>query len=381
MAKLKLAESVRGEARRVLLQAARDDACEGAACDPTNAKAPFREALACAYLGSRAAEVKDALHRAWRLAPGDAEVLKHLVKHDDVFARFETELARLSAGVEEKRSTLHQMVHRSHPMNMRNNYYKVWMAVWTPSDRECALSSAFVKVLKSFDSKLKQEAKDIAVTDKEAGKVDFGEDGMGVWKHMNAKNATLRDEGYALASIVLEDLICEKCYNEGAVYCATVESVSEGREDEERWLPAERLAQLHALRPKVLMGEMCATHPLKEWMIARMGENLRKQILIAVCLEVCMSACGLVKVQCEAMHTMRNLRRKSRGLPPLQPGEESEDDEIMEKSDYEAYQERTLIGGKEALALKHKGSQAIPGKRKPVKVGEGLPAPESGQVV
>ena len=73
------------------------------------------------------------------------------------------------------------------------------------------------------------------------------------------KNATLRGEGYGLASIVLEELICEKCYNEGDVYCATVESVSEGQEDEPRWLPDDRRERMHALRPTILMGEMCVS--------------------------------------------------------------------------------------------------------------------------
>jgi hypothetical protein len=141
--------------------------------------------------------------------------------------------------------------------------------------------------------------------------------------------------------------------------------------------------QLHALRPTLLMGDMCASHPLKEWMISKMSENMRKQVLISVCLEVCMSAAGLAKTQVEAMFELRNLKRKERGLPPLKPGEFEEDDEIMEKSDFEAYQERTLIGGREAMRLMKEGSQSVPGNRKPVDVGEGLPAPkpEPGVVV
>jgi len=275
------------------------------------------------------------------------------------------------------------MVSRSHPMNIRNNYYKVWMCVWTPEDRECALSTAFMKVLEGFDKMLVNEAHGLAVADKEAGKVDFGEDGFGVFRHKQSRNEILRKEGYDMVSIVLEDLCTETCYNQGDIYCANVEAVSEGREDEPRWLPEHRRERLHALRPTLLMGDMCASHPLKEWMISKMSENMRKQVLISVCLEVCMSAAGLAKTQVEAMFELRNLKRKERGLPPLKPGEFEEDDEIMEKSDFEAYQERTLIGGREAMRLMKEGSQSVPGNRKPVDVGEGLPAPkpEPGVVV
>ena len=103
----------------------------------------------------------------------------------------------------------------------------------------------------------------------------------------------------------------------------------------------------------------CVTHPLKEYMIAKMSENLRRQILIGVCLNVCMAAAGLVSTQVQAMHELRNLRRKSKGLPPLKAGEESEDDEIMEKSDYEHYKEsHYLLGGREAQEVLKKGTAA-----------------------
>ena len=366
MAELKLAEAAGSGAtgdvsprKRELLEAALKDAKEGAVHDPTNPKAPFREAAALLQLGGRETEANDALHRAFRLSPGDKEVRSLLVQHDSVFARFESELERLSTGVDAKRTSLHQMVHRSHPMNMRVLYYRTWMVVWQPDDRECALSSAFMEVLKGFDAMLKNEAHDHAVGDKQAGKVDFEEDGFGVWRHKNKTEGTLRDEGYTLTSIVLEDLITEECYNQPDLYCATVEAISEGREDEPRWLPADRLERMHALRPTILMGEMCHSHPLKEWMIARMSENLRKQILIGVCLHVCMAAAGLVSTQIAAMHELRNLRRKHRGLLALKPGEESEDDEIMEKTDYDEYRERTLISGPKAQALLKMGSQAL----------------------
>ena len=56
---------------------------------------------------------------------------------------------------------------------------------------------------------------------------------------------------------------------------------------------------------------------------ARMSENLRKQILISVCIHVCMTAAGLLQMQYHSMHELRNLRRKTKGLPPLQPGEDA----------------------------------------------------------
>jgi len=268
-------------------------------------------------------------------------------------------------------------VHRSHPMNLRNQYYRVWMCVWTPEDRECALATAFMKILESFKDTINNEAHVQAVADKNSGKVTFGEDGFGVARHKHEKRGILEDEGHALMSIVLEDLLCYECYQKGDVYCAQVEVVSEGREDEPKYCPQHRLNRMHALRPTLLMGNMCVEHPLKEWMIARMSENLRKQILINVCINVCMSAAGLLSNQISAMHELRNLRRKAKGLPPLKPGEWEEDDEIMSKSDYEHYKERYLISCHEAKAMMmSEGSQAIKGDRKPVGVGEALPAPK-----
>mgnify|MGYP006092925571 CR=1 FL=1 len=260
MAGLKLAETqgvgATGDAsprRNELLEAAIKDAKDGATHDPANVKAPFREALACLQL-ERVEDAKSALYRAFRISPGDAEVIKLLVEHDDVYANFEREIKRLIDIVAEKRKSLHQMTHRSHPMNMRNTYYRTWMVVWKPEDRECALSTAFMEVLKGFDEKLKDEARELAIGDKKAGKVDFEDDGFGVWRHMNQKNTVLKNEGYDLASIVLEDLICEKCYNEPDVYCATVESVAEGREEEERWITAERRERVRAPSDKSVAG-------------------------------------------------------------------------------------------------------------------------------
>ena len=48
-------------------------------------------------IGGLQEEALSALHRAWRLAPGDAEVRKVLVQEDATFARFEQELARLGS--------------------------------------------------------------------------------------------------------------------------------------------------------------------------------------------------------------------------------------------------------------------------------------------
>lgn len=347
MAQLKLADAATSGAtgdasprQRELLEGALKDAKDGAVHDPSNAKAPFREALALLQLGGRADEAKDALYRAYRLAPGDTATTALLVEHDEVYARFEEELARLDRGVADKRKSLHQMVSRSHPMNMRNLYYRTWMVVWQPEDRECALSSAFMQVLHGFDEMLKDEAREIAIGDKRAGKVEFGEDGFGVMRHKQEREGVLRAEGYTLTSIVLEDFITQECYDNPEIYCQNVEAVSEGNEDELKWLPDERRQKLHALRPTILMGEMCHTHPLKELMIPRMAENMRKQILCGVCLTVCMAASGLVHTQIVAMHELRNLRRKERGLPAITDGREEEDDEIMEKTDYDEYAAR-----------------------------------------
>jgi len=256
--------------------------------------------------------------------------------------------------MEKRRADLAAMVSRGHPRSLRTQYYSTWMKGWSPSDRECALSQAFMKILESFDNVIKETGKDIVVGEKEAGKLGenpFGEDGMGVYKKVQEKRGILHAEGYELVSIVLEDLICEKCYQDGAVYCATVESVADKREDEQRWLPEERLKRMHALRPTILMGSQAVEHPLKEFIIARMSENLRKQVLVGVCLQVCMSAAGLVQVQFQATNELRNLRRRTRGLPELAPGEESEDDEIMCKNDYEEYLQRQLTGAAESLRL------------------------------
>ena len=52
-----------------------------------------------------------------------------------------------------------------------------------------------------------------------------------------------------------------------------------------------------------------------------------------------------------AKHELRNLRRSSRGLPPLAPGEESEDDEILNKSDFEAYEQGQITPARDAMSL------------------------------
>ena len=68
--------------------------------------------------------------------------------------------------------------------------------------------------------------------------------------------------------------------------------------------------------------------------------------------------------------------KENQDIVAIKKFKESEDDEIMEKSDFEAYQERTLIGSREAIQLLKHGSQEVAGKRKPVAVGEGLPPPK-----
>ena len=93
----------------------------------------------------------------------------------------------------------------------------------------------------------------------------------------------ISNEGFELVSTTLEELISEKSYNEPALYCATVEAVSEGREDEARFFPAERKARLQAMRPTLLFGNQAAdtAHGLHEWMCAEMSLVLRKQVLIS----------------------------------------------------------------------------------------------------
>ena len=49
------------------------------------------------------------------------------------------------------------------------------------------------------------------------------------------------------------------------------------------------------------------------------------------------------------------MRRAARGLRELAPGEESEDDEILNKTDLEEYQERTPVTAGEALQFAKSG--------------------------
>ena len=54
----------------------------------------------------------------------------------------------------------------------------------------------------------------------------------------------------------------------------------------------------------------------------------------------------------------------SRGLEPLAPGEESEDDEILNKTDLEEYQERQLVGARYSMnAIRGKASQQKTGEK------------------
>ena len=54
---------------------------------------------------------------------------------------------------------------------------------------------------------------------------------------------------------------------------------------------------------------------------------------------------------------------RSRGLKPLEPGEESEDEEILNKTDLEEYNERQPVGARDAM-------NAMRGKINEQKTGE-----------
>jgi hypothetical protein len=84
-------------------------------------------------------------------------------------------------------------------------------------------------------------------------------------------------------------------------------------------------------------------------------------MLIALCTRVVMAAAGLVKVQFSAKNKLRNMRRAQRGLPPLEPGEDSEDDEILNKSDFEAYQQLHPPPAGEALQFLLEGQKGPSG--------------------
>lgn len=334
------------------LEAALEDARQGARADPKYAKAHFREAQ-CLLLLKREAEALPALHRTWTCAEGDTATRELLMKHDASFAQYCTNFERVRGNMEKNREQLKAMVSKGHPMTLRVAYYATWMKRWEPEDRETALSQAFTQVVEQLKQDLRASARRIAVEQKEAGKVDFGEDGMGVKKYMNEVECELHNDAFGLVQLVTEDLVCQESYHNGEIYCQCVESVADGRDDEERFLPPSRIKAIGKMRPKsVLFGEQqLAGHKLKAWMCREMGLLMRKQILIGICLKVCMCAAGLRSLQATATQELRNQRRAAKELPPLKLGEDSEDDEIMSKSDYDIYKERQCLSAGESLNL------------------------------
>jgi len=380
MARLKLADAAgaKAESPSSVLVLALEDAQAGTKADPQYAKAHFREAQCCLKLG-RADEALAALQRTWLCAPGDPEVHKLLLAQDIGYAKFHDALARLDTSTATKRENLTMMVSRGHPRSLRTQYYAVWMKHWEPKDRESALCEAFTHIIDQFKQDLKGEAKNRAVAEKEHGKVSFGEDGFGVMRRVQEHDAKLQDEGFALVSIVLEDLITENSYDNPEIFCQHVEAVGEGREEEPRFLTPSKLERMAALRPELLMGEVIGTtrpkpHPLREWMIPKMALNLRKQVLIGCCIRVIMSAAGLVGCQVEAINKMRNMRREANGLVPLAPGEESEDDEIMCRNDYEEYKQRQVPSAGDAKRL-------LSGSAGEAPIAANVPALEAGSLV
>mmetsp|Transcript_90629 Transcript_90629/g.272195 ORF Transcript_90629/g.272195 Transcript_90629/m.272195 type:complete len:274 (+) Transcript_90629:1-822(+) len=242
------------------------------------------------------------------------------------------------------------MTHNSHPRTLRVTYFKTWMAQWAPSDRECALAEAFMQVVNQIKGDMRDGARTKAIGEKEDGKVTFGEDGFGVMRRKAELEGALSKEGFELVSIVLEELTTTRSYEEPALFCSTIESCTDGREEDERWLPADRRKRLFALRPQYLFGEQAAAeHALRAWMCETMALSLRQQVLISVGIKVVMSAAGVISVQVNATHDLRNMRRKAKGLPLLAPGEDSEDDEILSKTDLEQYQESQFVGAQDAM--------------------------------
>jgi hypothetical protein len=242
------------------------------------------------------------------------------------------------------------MVHRSHPMSLRTAYYKTWMTQWTAADRETTLSEAYMKVIEALKENMKDEARSNAVEAIHRGDVSKSAgDGFDGYNYMNKQANILTNEAFELCSVVLGELISEESYNTPALYCSFVEQLSEKREDEERWLTQEMRWKLSSLRPTLLMGVNCVSHTLHRWMIMEMGLLLRKQVLINICIHTCMCAAGVIAVQHQAKSDLRNMRREAKGLPYLEAGEESEDDEILNKTDYEEFQERTGVGAPQAM--------------------------------
>jgi len=238
---------------------------------------------------------------------------------------------------------------------------------WTAEDREATLSEAYMKVIEELKECLKDEAREQAIEAKKKGEVTFGEEGFGVYKYMQARTGEITGECFDLTGIVLADLMTDKAYNEPGLYCATVERVAQKREDEDSdyacGLTQKMKDEISTLRPTYLMGSQCKNHPLRAWMVLEMGLQMRKQILIGVCIHTCMAAAGVIGVQAKAKHDLRNMRRTAKGLPEVDEGDESEDDEILNKTDLEEYQDRTAVPASDAMQfvkkryLKHPGME------------------------
>lgn len=190
------------------------------------------------------------------------------------------------------------------------------------------LPVACLQIIEELKGNLKDEAREQAIEAKNKGEVTFGEEGFGVYKYMQNRTAEITGECFDLTGIVLADLMSEKAYDEPGLYCATVERVAQKREDEDSdyacGLTKEMKHKISELRPTYLMGMQCKNHPLRAWMIMEMGCQMRKQILIGVCIHTCMAAAGVIGVQCRAKHDLRNMRRQAKGLPEVQEGEDSE---------------------------------------------------------
>ena len=259
-------------------------------------------------------------------------------------------------------------------------------------------------MIEALKENMKDEAREQAVLARRTGEVDMGENGFGAYNLMGERANTLTNECFDLASICLAELVSEESFTKPGLYCSFVEQLAEKREDEERWLTQEMRVKLRALRPTLLMGQNCVSHPLHEWMIMEMALHMRKQILVCICVHTCMCAAGIIGVQLKAKHDLRNMRRIAKGLDeveevrdagsersarPLatpQPlltadrlpqrslppkfkcvcqGEESEDDEILNKTDYEEWQDRTPTAARQAMKHMRETYLVAPGESEP----------------
>ncbi len=155
-----------------MLGEALEDARQAAAADASYAKAHFRQAQSLLALGRESdPEMLGALHATWKASPEDPETHRLLLKHDERFGKFTTNLEAITSGLSEKREQLTMMVSRGHPMSLRTRYYATWMKHWTAHDRETALSEAFLAVVEQLKNDMKKSARSRAIWDKRDGKV------------------------------------------------------------------------------------------------------------------------------------------------------------------------------------------------------------------